>query len=315
MIKSDKRMMKLRRIYYLIFIVIMMVIFLWGIIGGCARDTRFSSPDASKSIPTQAPSPPVESTPSSQLYTSSSQLYTSKIVPLTPVQCGQCHTSIYNTIKDKGSKHQMDCKECHKQFHIYRPGRVLFEEILPHCEDCHDEPHGKDFTTCMACHLNAHAPTGFLSEKALERFCETCHTEVKSAINAKPDQHKDMACSECHTKHALIPECRNCHEPHRPDMTNADCLGCHPAHTPLNYVYSIDTPQYTCSICHKKAYDDLHNKDTKHSLLTCAKCHPEHRMLPQCELCHGKPHRPELHKKFRTCVHCHGKAHSLHVKE
>ncbi|MDY6844749.1 MAG: hypothetical protein SVW57_11715, partial [Thermodesulfobacteriota bacterium] len=226
-------------------------VFLCIVIGACTKEVKVTSPEVSPFTPAPTPSPPEE-------ITSSSQLYSTKVTPLTPVQCGQCHTTIYNNIKDDGTKHQIDCRECHQQFHICYVGKTEYKELLPQCGTCHQEPHGKDFTTgCSECHHNAHTPKKIVSSDTLEKFCGNCHTKEKSLIKAKPSKHTKMACSECHTEHALIPECGVCHKPHQPEMTNTDCLTCHPAHTPLYYVYSEKTPQETCSICHQKAYDDL----------------------------------------------------------
>ncbi len=261
----------------------------------------------------EIPSSSSEEIPSSSVPVS--QLYKEEITPLTPVQCGQCHISIYNTIKERGTKHQIDCSECHERFHIYYPGKIEYDQILPHCSDCHKEPHGKDFAGCMDCHVNAHAPAKIMGGEILEKSCGSCHAKVGKEIKARPSKHTEMACSDCHAEHALIPVCGDCHEPHTPEMTNPDCLACHPVHTPLLIAYPADTPQATCRICHQQVYGDLKESNTKHTLLTCAKCHPEHRAIMECESCHGKPHNPAIHKSFEKCQDCHGIAHSLYSQK
>lgn len=244
----------------------------------------------------------------------SSHLYTKEITPMAPVECGRCHISIYNIIKDKGAKHQLDCMECHKRFHIYRPGKVEYHQILPRCVDCHKEPHGKEMIQCFDCHAEAHAPAKITEGTLLNESCGVCHLEVGKKIKAKPSRHTDLDCFFCHSEHGLIPECMSCHDAHTKEMTEADCLACHPAHMPLQITYSLDAPHTTCSICHQKAYEDLQTNSTKHTVLTCARCHPEHRQIPQCESCHGKPHKLSIHKGYPQCGDCHNTAHDLPLR-
>jgi predicted CXXCH cytochrome family protein len=59
-----------------------------------------------------------------------------------------------------------------------------------------------------------------------------------------------------------------------------DCLACHPVHTPLNISYPATQAKEVCAGCHDQAYQLLQEHQTKHSALTCAKCHPAHDQLP-----------------------------------
>jgi len=286
---------------------IIAIMFLGGIVIGCARDVVVTSPQSLAALN----SSPSGSAPVESAVTSS--LYSAEVTPLTPVECGKCHGPIYNTIKERGTKHQIDCMECHKKYHIYHPGKIEYDQILPNCSDCHQEPHGKKIVKCFDCHAEAHAPAKITAGDLLNESCGSCHTKEGAEVKAKPSKHTDLDCFYCHSEHGLIPECMSCHESHTKEMTEADCLACHPAHMPLQVVYPVDAPQTTCSICHQKAYDDLQTNTTKHTALTCAKCHTEHRQIPQCESCHEKPHKSSIHKIYSKCGECHKKAHNLPV--
>ena len=65
--------------------------------------------------------------------------------PLSPEECGRCHSYQYKWLKEKGGKHQMDCTTCHEQFHAYNPKLQNWDAIMPKCQGCHELPHGQDF--------------------------------------------------------------------------------------------------------------------------------------------------------------------------
>jgi len=240
-------------------------------------------------------------------------LYAAEVQPLKPEECGQCHPHFYDLIKTKGGKHRIDCKQCHVRFHIYRPGRVKYEEILPKCEACHEPVHGADLAQCSACHTEVHAPLSIPAERALERGCYMCHPELDKEMKTYVTQHTELYCSACHhTRHRYVPECLECHQPHTKGMTQAECLACHPPHKALQVVYPKDVPQETCAVCHRNVCEVLKRSGTKHSALSCTKCHPEkHRAIMRCRECHGEPHPAAILQKFRVCGQCHGIAHSL----
>lgn len=268
-------------------VIAIIILFTWI---GCAE--RMSAPAPT----TEAPS-----------------LYTLEVQPLRPDECGRCHVTIYNVIKTDGTKHRIDCTKCHTQFHVYRPGRVQYEDILPKCETCHGQIHGATFVKCLDCHTEAHAPLKLPAPSDMEAQCATCHPEVGQDIRTYISAHTDVECSSCHhTKHGYIPQCAECHEPHTEEMTQADCLTCHLPHKPMQIIYPEETSQETCAACHRKAYDLLKGSATKHTTLLCTKCHPkQHRTILKCEQCHEKPHTPAILKKFKTCGKCHGEAHNL----
>ena len=62
--------------------------------------------------------------------------------------------------------------------------------------------------------------------------CNACHSNVYAQWKGTPSKHGQVACSECHTEHAMIPECSNCHEPpesHAAKLLEMfpNCLTCH----------------------------------------------------------------------------------------
>ncbi|MFH1148189.1 MAG: cytochrome c3 family protein [Pseudomonadota bacterium] len=237
--------------------------------------------------------------------------YERDVAPLTTEQCAQCHTYYYNIIKKDGGKHQLECTYCHTQFHTYRPGKVNYEDIVPKCNTCHGLAHGESLAQCLDCHSNAHTPIKDMKGGAMDTGCATCHGDIAGELQANKSKHTDVGCSDCHTAHRLIPNCGMCHQPHLATQTDADCLGCHPVHKPLQITYPVETPQETCGVCHPRAMEELKKTTTKHTALTCAKCHPKHRQLMNCKECHGQAHSPSMLKGFKGCGDCHNTAHAL----
>ena len=237
--------------------------------------------------------------------------YDITIQPLKTYQCGRCHYRFYNLLRNHGGKHRIECQQCHEKFHIYRPGRIEYEDILPKCETCHGQVHGSGLSRCAGCH-DAHAPLNITASRTLEQGCQVCHPEVDKEMKTYVTQHTELYCFTCHhTRHGHIPECMECHQPHTRRMTEAECLMCHPPHKALQVGYADDIPQEACSGCHQHAYDMLRENSTKHSALSCAKCHPEHRAVMQCRECHPAAHSADLLQRFPACGRCHGVAHSL----
>jgi predicted CXXCH cytochrome family protein len=167
---------------------------------------------------------------------------------------------------------------------------------------------------CANCHQNPHQPLASLpAPEKLEGQCRTCHAQVAASLKEKPSLHTQQGCSSCHSgKHGRIPQCVECHESHSPAvvMTTADCMACHPVHTPREISYPITQNKEVCGGCHPGAYDQLAAKVTKHSALTCAKCHPTHGKIMACQECHGLPHSTVIHAKYE-CSGCHNIAHDI----
>ena len=242
--------------------------------------------------------------------------YTAETQLMKPEECGRCHSHFYYLIKTEGGKHRIDCKRCHVQFHVYRPGKVQYEDVLPKCEACHEQVHGEDLALCSACHTNAHTPMKIPAERPLEEGCFICHAEVDKEMKTYITKHTGLYCSSCHhTRHRYVPECMECHRPHAEGMTQAECLACHPPHKVREVVYPEDIPDKTCAGCHRDAYEKLKQTGAKHSALGCAKCHPEkHGAIMRCRECHDEPHGASMMEKFRVCGKCHGTAHSLSLE-
>ncbi|MEW6586321.1 MAG: cytochrome C [Nitrospirota bacterium] len=255
--------------------------------------------------PAPPPPPPVEEKPKS--------LYETDVKPLTPAQCGSCHFSVFDQIRNQGGKHKLDCTQCHVKYHAYNPVKQNWKEIMPQCQTCHGNFHGEKHTNCMQCHNQPHAPKQQMAVSAeLMKVCNDCHGKVGQELQSSPSKHTKVACSTCHhQKHGYIPSCMECHKPHTPAQTVKECLGCHPVHSPLKIAYAKETPNNVCGACHAPVYKKLEASSGKHRMVACAQCHPKHRQIPKCEECHGKPHGEGLLKKFPNCNQCHVDVHDL----
>jgi hypothetical protein len=222
--------------------------------------------------------------------------------------CRECHGKVAASLTEAPSLHtEQECSSCHSEKH----GRI------PACAECHDAPHGTApaVMECSNCHQNPHQPLASIPVPAkLEGQCRGCHSPIAALLKEKPSRHTEQECSSCHSeKHGRIPECAECHENHSPavQMATPDCLACHPVHTPLQIEYPLTQNKEVCGGCHTDPYDQLAAKQTKHSALTCAKCHPAHGQLMACQDCHGKPHSSLIHNKYKECGACHKIAHDL----
>ena len=240
--------------------------------------------------------------------------YEQDVKPLTTLDCARCHYSVFEIIRDKGGKHQLDCRFCHETFHTYRPDKT-WSDVVPKCTTCHGEIHGAAFLDCLSCHGNAHMPIAGLSNMAtLEKDCANCHTAQASEVTQYPSAHSKVACSDCHhTQHGYKPDCVECHEqPHAEYANNDSCMGCHPVHKPLEIHYSEETPNNVCATCHEDINSRLISTHKKHAALQCAYCHKEtHGNIPQCQDCHGLPHSKGMLDKFNGCTDCHFDPHAL----
>jgi len=141
--------------------------------------------------------------------------------------------------------------------------------------------------------------------------CAQCHTSVFGSLKANGGKHR-FDCQQCHKAiHSynpkkggydeLMPKCASCHtEIHGP--ANKDCGSCHAnPHTPRKVAM---TPRLTntCATCHPGPKAQLVKFPSKHSLLTCDRCHTSHGFKPSCSACH-KPHYQG--QGYDTCTKCH----------
>jgi len=245
--------------------------------------------------------------------------YEMNIKPLTTIECGQCHFSVFKNIKNSGGKHQIDCVRCHKEYHVYNPRKQNYDEIMPSCAWCHQSSNGgafhgneKAIVPCLNCHKDPHKPL-VIPMAEIDSHCAVCHKQERSEIKDFPSMHTtEVACAGCHEeKHGFIPECSVCHESHSPavEMASKDCMTCHPVHKPTEISYDTETQSTICAGCHGGVYDMLKENVTAHTDVTCADCHPSHAEIPLCARCHGEPHPASMNAT--KCGECHGIAHDL----
>lgn len=246
------------------------------------------------------------------------KIYEVDIEPLGLADCIRCHISQTGRLREKGGKHRrVACTDCHRQFHAYNPPKNNFSAIMPKCSFCHTLQHGEDegVSTCLNCHFDPHQPRTVREPEKLEGQCRICHPSIGGLLDEKPSKHTERKCSECHSKkHGRKPDCTECHQNHSPqlELTTGECMQCHPVHTPLEIHYPVTQVKELCGGCHTKPYEDLRDTVTKHSALTCAKCHPKHGYLPECRECHGdQVHHAGIHEKKPVCGDCHSIAHKL----
>ena len=222
--------------------------------------------------------------------------------------CFKCHSKAPADIAAAGSKHKtaIGCQDCHNG----HPPTT--RKIIPLCSQCHEgKPHYK-LAACNSCHSNPHTPLNIKFGTNVTDACVTCHAGQIVKLRDNKSKHTALFCSTCHNTHGKIPECTQCHKGHSKEQTNADCKKCHQAHMPKNVAYDDKTPSKDCAGCHKKAYDLLAASKFKHQKLSCAACHQaKHKMVPQCQSCHGTPHPASMLAQFPKCGTCHSIAHDL----
>ena len=227
---------------------------------------------------------------------------------LSDSDCIKCHAEAPRDVEERGGAHKtaVTCVECHEG---HPPVNM---EIIPQCSNCHSGESHFDLEGCLGCHSNPHAPLDLKLTKNMTDPCLTCHSEQKPQLDQFQSFHSTMDCTACHNKHALIPECMSCHEGHSAEMVQADCNKCHQAHQPLMVAYAEDLDSRQCASCHDDAFDLLMASSTKHRDVSCVTCHQEtHKMVPQCQDCHGVPHPDGIIAKFPKCGDCHSIAHDL----
>jgi predicted CXXCH cytochrome family protein len=277
----------------------------------------------------QAAAPPAQQAAPAAPAAEGGNLYGLPIKPLTPEECGRCHSYQYKWLKEKGGKHQQPCTNCHEKFHAYNPKLQNWDAIMPKCQGCHDLPHGNDFQKCMECHQQPHAPK-VIQFANLEKqvpgpdkkpvvVCAICHKAEGTEFAQNPSKHNsEENCQGCHAKvHGTIPSCLDCHDtPHLATKDVKECLTCHSPHSATKIKkYPESTPNSVCGGCHEKVYKSLQTNVTKHTALQCATCHVSHGQIPNCRDCHGEPHGAGLHKRFPNCLECHKDPHDLPVNK
>lgn len=237
------------------------------------------------------------------------------------VSCETCHsasgwkvpdlTFVHDTnssFRLLGKHKALECAKCHKSKFPWSPlASATFKGVPTDCADCHQDPHGKQFTAaCATCH----SPTGWKKE-----FLNFDHNrDAKFPLQAK---HAAVECAKCHkpaifrsplasAKFKGLPTgCTDCHsDPHRKQFAAA-CTTCHSSAGWSKEFLAFD-----------------HNRDTKFPLLAkhfeaaCNKCHvplsPGEALgfanfvglKAGCMDCHQDPHRGQFEG---NCAKCHSK--------
>lgn len=248
----------------------------------------------------------------------SPELYAADPTPLTPGQCGQCHTGHYTSIRTDGGRHQFQCQKCHTTIHAYNPVKGNYAALMPKCDACHNAPHGKNLVDCATCHTNPHTPKKVTMGPRLFNNCAECHTGPKQQLTEFPSKHTKVGCQKCHTSHGFIPVCFTCHKPHYQGQAADTCTKCHSVHKPLLVEWAqkeIATPE-TCNACHGKIYSKWKASPSRHAKVACAQCHhTKHKYKPKCQECHPAPHKPSFLSRYPTCLTCHLDVHDPPTKK
>ncbi|GAB4296357.1 MAG: cytochrome c [Desulfuromonadia bacterium] len=246
------------------------------------------------------------------------ELYATNPTPLTPSQCGQCHSSYFDAIKKDGARHQFDCQKCHTVIHAYNPLKGNYAALMPKCDSCHNQPHGKSMTDCATCHTNPHTPKKVAMGPRLFNNCTECHTGPKQQMAQFPSKHVKVGCQKCHTTHGYIPSCNACHKPHYQAQGFDTCTKCHAVHKPLQVEWparEVATPE-TCSACHGKIYAKWKASPSRHAKVACAQCHhTKHKFKPDCRECHKAPHPESFLSRYPKCLTCHLDVHDPPTKK
>lgn len=138
--------------------------------------------------------------------------------------CADCHSTQTAELQTFPSKHtEQECSSCHHTSH----GNI------PSCAECH-EPHfeAQAQATCTQCHPVHQPRTIALNSDVDLQTCNACHENIYAKWKSTPSKHGQVGCAQCHTAHAMIPQCSNCHETpasHAKTMMEMfpNCLDCH----------------------------------------------------------------------------------------
>ncbi len=228
--------------------------------------------------------------------------------------CVKCHAKVAHDNMAAGAKHlsEVGCLDCHVGGH---PPSTPKEEIIPKCSMCHEGESHYEVANCLGCHQNPHQPLHIVFGEDNVAACNTCHGDQVSEVKNNPSAHGKFDCVLCHhDKHGYIPDCMECHKPHREGQTYNVCIACHLVHQPTNVAYVEAIPNQDCGACHAKLTSTLAAGSNKHAPLQCATCHKNtHGFIPACQDCHGSPHPASMMNKFPNCLDCHKDPHDLDI--
>src|SRR5690606_28227680 len=117
--------------------------------------------------------------------------------------CAECHPSPEAQLRQFSSAHSVQgCQSCHPQRH----GKILA------CSSCHPLHYdAQPVADCARCHP-AHKPlqTAFWPEASVQT-CGACHGAVLERWAGTSSRHGQLNCTECHSRHGLVPDCVQCH--------------------------------------------------------------------------------------------------------
>jgi len=228
--------------------------------------------------------------------------------------CVKCHAKIAHDNMADGAKHlsEVGCLDCHASDH---PPGIEKGTMIPQCSMCHEGEAHFEVDNCLGCHQNPHQPLRIVFGEDNVAVCNTCHTAQVSEVRDNPSAHGEFDCAVCHhDKHGYIPDCMECHEPHRDGQNFAVCVSCHLVHQPTNVTYVEATPNQDCGACHGDLVTLLAAGSSKHATFQCATCHKDtHGNIPACQDCHGEPHPATMLAKFPNCLDCHRDPHDLDI--
>lgn len=241
------------------------------------------------------------------VYSGTAPAQTAAKATLSDADCVKCHAGPPADIASAGGKHKnVACSDCH----VGHPPAV--KKPIPQCSQCHTGKPHYELKGCLSCHKNPHTPLKITFGGNVTDPCLTCHTQQIAQLRDNKSKHTALYCSTCHSVHGKVPQCTQCHKPHAADMGTGECKKCHKAHMPKTVAYASDIPSKDCGACHRKAFEALTTSTAKHKTFACAFCHQaKHKMVPQCQDCHGVPHPAGIMAKFPKCSECHNIAHDL----
>lgn len=242
-----------------------------------------------------------------------------------------CHGPGHNesSFLQQHTKKNITCIDCHSDAGVtgYVDSRkemidaILFESSKPllnvilhndsynmtlihlaaNCTKCHTSVESKFFnhtniTGCGKCHF---------SDITSEYF-------QKGLLEIGTGGHRNKTCRDCHSTNFRIPNCTDCHRPHKENAKweNKVCLDCHNSpHIPVrNGIFNAGIEKENCAVCHENQHNILEFYNSKHNQLgSCADCHPVHKEKKSCMNCHRVDHTNHPFAQ-NNCNACHGRS-------
>ncbi len=144
--------------------------------------------------------------------------------------------------------------------------------------------------------------------------CIKCHDDIVSMVKGQKSAHRDkIGCLDCHKGHppagkVIIPKCSMCHDPaDKKHFTLKDCKRCHNPHAPIITDFAkLKNVAPGCITCHPQPGEDLKKFPSAHSKQDCNNCHTGHGLKKgryhTCTDCHKK-HADNL--TIKDCLACH----------